>query len=125
MGLVSSILTSVRDNILSSLASVYLGKDIKTEAKVAIKIGHVDDKDPSLSRLSHEYYVYQKIAGSAGFSSVYWYGKEGRHEVIVLEYLGASLDNLVTTQQFDHSEMFFFASQMVRSLCMYIVQNPY
>jgi hypothetical protein len=60
-----------------------------------------------------------------GFSPVYWYGKEGRHEVIVLEYLGASLDDLVATQQLDHLETFFFASQMVHSLCMYIVQKPY
>jgi serine/threonine protein kinase len=119
VGLVSLTLTLVRRIFLSSLASVYLGKDIKTEAKVAVKIGHVDDEDPSPSRLSHEYHIYQTIAGSIGISPVYWYGKEGSHEVIVLEHLGTSLEDLVATQQFDSAETYFFASQMVRSFCMY------
>lgn len=118
MGLVSLTLTSVRHIFLSSLASVYVGKDIKTEAKVAVKIGHVDDEDPSPSRLSHEYHIYQTIAGSIGISPVYWYGKEGPHEVIVLEHLGTSLGDLVATQQFDPAETFFFASQMVHLFCM-------
>ena len=78
-----------------------------------MKIGHVDDEDPSSTRLSHEYHIYQTIAGSIGISPVY-YGKEGPHEVIVLEYLRTSLGDLVATQQFDSANTFIFASQMVR-----------
>ena len=55
------------------------------------------------------------IAGSTGTSSVLWYGKEGLFEVIVLEYLGNSLGDLINEQKFDSGKAFLYASQMVRS----------
>ena len=42
-----------------------------------------------------------------------WYGKEGIREIIVLECLGTSLDNLVREHRFDPKETFLYASQMV------------
>ena len=86
------------------------------DAKVALKIRHVDDDNPSPSRLSHEYHVYKTIAGSTGISPVYWFGKKGSHEVIIMDYLGTSLGDLIATQHFEQAEIFFFATQMVRSL---------
>jgi hypothetical protein len=97
--------------ILSSLASVFQGKDIKTGANVALKIGRVGRLP---SKLSHEYDVYTTMSGSAGISEVLWYGKEGLHEVIILEDLGTSLGDLVRAQQFDTRRTFLYASQMVR-----------
>lgn len=47
-----------------------------------------------------------------GICPVRWYGKEGSYEVIVLDHLGTSLADLISTQQFDHWKTFFF--QMVR-----------
>ena len=79
-------------------------------AEIALKIGPADY---SLSRLSHKYNVYTALAGCTGISPVHWYGKEGTHEVIVLEYLGTSLGDLVSKQQVDHSNVFSYASQMV------------
>src|ERR1019366_9077039 len=110
--LVSPTLTQVGNNFMSPLGRVYVGKDIRTGAEVAVKIG---SPDRSSSRLNHEYEVYKTAAGSIGISPVYWYGKEGYHEVIVLEHLGTSLGDLICTQEFDHSKTFFFASQMVCS----------
>jgi len=95
---------------LSSLGSVYLGKDIRNEASVALKIGHGGS---SPSKLAHEYNVYAAISGSMGIPEVLWYGKEGLHEVIVLECLGTSLDDLTRVQQSDHRKTFLYASQMV------------
>jgi serine/threonine protein kinase len=63
--------------------------------------------------------VYLATAGSIGISPVCWYGKEGCYEVIILEHLGALLGDLISAQQLDHRKTFFFASQMVRSLCTY------
>jgi hypothetical protein len=60
--------------------------------------------------------VYTALAGCAGISPVRWYGKEGAHEVIVLEHLGTSLSDLVSEQQVDRSKTFLYASQMVCSL---------
>ena len=101
---------------LSFLGSVYLGKDIRTGAEVALKIGRAGH---STSRINHEYNVYKKTAGSTGIPSVRWYGKEGHFEVIVLDHLGTSLGDLVNAQQLDLTKTFFLASQMVCSLDTY------
>jgi serine/threonine protein kinase len=76
-----------------------------------MKIGRIDHL---ASTLSHEYHVYQRTAGSLGISPVRWYGKEGYHEVIVLDNLGASLSELISAQQFDNRKTFHIAAQMVR-----------
>jgi serine/threonine protein kinase len=96
----------------TSLGSVYLGRDIRTGADVAIKIGYPGVRS---SRLVHEYQVYTRIAGCAGTCSVLWYGKEDSYEVMVLDYLGKSLDNLIDEEKPSSGKAFCFASQMVCS----------
>jgi len=110
--LVSLILTQVHHYIDTFPGSVYLGKDIKTEAKVALKIGNPDQLP---SGLSHEYNVYTSISGSTGIPSVHWYGKESQYEVLVLDHLGTSLSNLINEDRIDDGEVFLYASQMVCS----------
>ncbi len=83
------------------------------ESDVALKIGHRCNLP---SRLSHEYNVYAIIASSRGISQVLWYGKEGRYEVIVLDYLGTSLGDLIDQLKFDHGKTFLYTTQMVHSL---------
>jgi casein kinase 1 len=114
--LVSATLTQICSLrvIDTSLGSVYLGKDIRTGAEVALKIGGTGQ---SPLRLKHEYTVYTSIAGSTGISPVLWYGKEGPYEVIVLNNLGKSLGDLVGEDQFDCGKVFLYASQMVTYTC--------
>jgi serine/threonine protein kinase len=95
---------------LSSLGSVYLGKDIMTGTDVALKIGH--PCSPPL-RLSHEHNMYTTITGSRGISQVLWYSKEGVYEVIVMDNLGTSLGDLINQIEFDHGKTFLYATQMV------------
>jgi len=102
-------------HFLNSLGSIFLGKDIITEAAVALKIGHA--RGSSL-RLSYEYNVYTTISGSNGIAKVLWYSKEDIYEVIVMEYLGTSLGDLVSEQQFDQKRTFLYAPQMVCWLYM-------
>ena len=92
------------------LGSVYQGKDIFTGTDVALKIGHPCS---SPSKLAHEYEVYSMIAGSKGIPQVHWYGIEDEHEVIVLNYLGTSLGDLVDELEFDRRKTFSYATQMV------------
>ncbi len=80
---------------------------------VALKIGHRCNLP---LRLSYEYNVYATIAGSKGISQVLWYGKEGGYKVIVLDYLGTSLGDLIDQLKFDHRKTFSYATQMVRLL---------
>ena len=63
-----------------------------TRTDVTLKIGHAGSLS---SKLSYENEVYTAISGSARISKVLWYGKEGIHEIIVLEYLGTSIGDLV------------------------------
>jgi serine/threonine protein kinase len=100
---------------LSSLGSVFLGKDIRTKAEVALKIGHAGS---SPLKLSYEYDVYTMISRSVGIPEVLWYGKEDLHEIIVLEYLGTSLGDLISKRQFDPRRTFLYASHMVHLLYM-------
>jgi hypothetical protein len=81
-----------------------------TESAVALKIAHQSSLP---SRLSHEYNVYTVITGSRGIPQVLWYGKEGSHEVIVLDYLRTSLSDLIDWLEFDHRKTFSYATQMV------------
>ena len=94
----------------TSLGSIYLGRDIRTRGDVAIKIGY---PGPRSSRLVHEYQVYTRIAGCTGTCPVLWDGKEDLYEVMVLEYLSKSLDNLIDEQNPNSGKAFCFASQMV------------
>ena len=81
-----------------------------TGSDVALKIGH---RSSLRSRFSHEYNVYTTIAGSRGISQVFWYGKEDGYEVIVLDYLGTSLGDLIDQLNFDRGKTFLYATQMV------------
>ena len=95
---------------LNSLGRVFQGKDIRTSFDVAVKIGHAR----SLSlKLKYEYNVYTAIAGGTGVPKVLWYGKEGEHKVIVLEFLGTSLGDLIKKRQLDSRRTFLYATQMV------------
>jgi hypothetical protein len=84
-----------------------------TGSDVALKIGH---RSGLPSRLSHEHNVYTAITGSRGISEVLWYGKEDIYEVIVLDYLGTSLGDLIDQLKFDRGKTFSYAVQMVRRL---------
>ncbi|KAH9055113.1 kinase-like domain-containing protein [Lactarius deliciosus] len=93
--------------------SVYLGRDIRTGTKIALKIGHADHLP---SRLSHEYDVYSALGACAGVAPVHWYGKEGLYEVIVLDHLGTSLGDLIDEEQVDQSKTFQYACQMLSAI---------
>ena len=107
---VTPALTQVLHFIYTSLGSVYLGRDIRTGADVALKIGSADQSTP---KLKYKYDMYKNIAGIAGISSVLWYGYEGLYEVIVLEYLGVLLGDSIKEKQFDSEKVFLYVLQMV------------
>jgi len=91
------------------IGSVYLGKDIKTERDVALKLQAAED---SSSNLAHEYSIYQAISGLPGIPKVYWYGRKGPYYVIVLDHLGSTLEEIGRTS-IDINAVFAYATQMV------------
>ncbi|KAK8793068.1 hypothetical protein WA538_000744 [Blastocystis sp. DL] len=74
-----------------SFGDIYLGTDISTCEEVAIKLEPVDSKSP---QLGFEYKVYRQLKGGVGIPSVYYYGVEGNFNVMVMELLGPSLEDL-------------------------------
>jgi len=47
-----------------------------------------------VSQVEHEYNVYKSLAGAIGIPSVHWFGMECDYNVLVLEHLGPSLEDL-------------------------------
>lgn len=75
-----------------SFGDVYLGHDKDTHKIVALKLEHNSNK----LMLEHEYNVYQQISHKGmKIPKIWWYGLEGEYRVIVMDFLGDSLDGLL------------------------------
>lgn len=81
------------DRILGrgSFGEVYVGVHIETGAQVAVKLEANTERYP---QLEHEYKVYETLAGTHGVPGVHWLGREGDYVVMVMDLLGASLEDL-------------------------------
>ena len=92
---------------------VYRGINIVSKRDVAIKLEAVDVE---LSQVEHEYKVYKSLAGGIGIPSVYWFGTECDYNVLVLEHLGPSLEDLFNRcdRKFNLQTVLLLADQLVR-----------
>ena len=99
--------------------SVYIGKDIKKEKEVALK---VERSGRSRSNLYHEYQIYKDLIGCPGISRAYWYGSEGPFNVMVMDRYQLSLDDMVNQATLDPHTVVSFANQMV-STCPKVENN--
>ena len=64
---------------------------MKTNEEVAIKLEKVKDQQPMLQ---YEAKLYEKLAGMPGFPNIEWFGVEGDYNVLVMDILGPSFQNL-------------------------------
>lgn len=64
-----------------------------TKQEVAIKL---ELAKKGRARLEHEFSVYNQLAGGPGIPRVYWFGFEMGFNIMVLERLGPSLEDLFT-----------------------------
>ena len=65
--------------------------DILSENNIIIKLEQVKGK---LDTLGHEYDVYSKLKGGAGIPQVHWFGTEAGFDVMAIDHLGQSLQDL-------------------------------
>ena len=74
-----------------SFGDIYLGTDIHSGEDVAIKLESTKSRHPLLL---YESKLYKLLAGGIGIPSVHWYGVEGDYNVMVVDLLGPSLEDL-------------------------------
>jgi casein kinase 1 len=74
-----------------SFGDIYLGTTVTTGEEVAIKLESVKSRHP---QLLYESKIYRILSGGVGIPNLNWYGVEGDYNVMVIELLGPSLEDL-------------------------------
>ena len=74
-----------------SFGEIFLGEDIQTKEPVAIKLEPVKSRSP---QLFYESKLYLILASGICIPRYHWYGTESSYNVLVIELLGKSLEDL-------------------------------
>jgi serine/threonine protein kinase len=76
-----------------SFGEIYLGTDVSTNEEVAIKLEKTSVDFPQLLLESK---IYRILQGGSGIPRILWYGSESNYNILILELLGPSLEDLFT-----------------------------
>jgi serine/threonine protein kinase len=74
-----------------SFGEIYAGTNVHTGEEVAIKLEPLKTKHP---QLLYESKLYRVLQGGYGIPGVKWFGSEGDYNVLVIDLLGPSLEDL-------------------------------
>ncbi|KAM7432655.1 Casein kinase I isoform delta [Porites harrisoni] len=94
-----------------SFGDIYLGTNISTNEEVAIKLECVKTKHPQL----HIEAKFYKMMQGVGIPIIKWCGTEGDYNVLVMELLGPSLEDLFNfcNRKFSIKTVLLLADQMI------------
>ncbi|CAL1413984.1 unnamed protein product [Linum trigynum] len=95
-----------------SFGEIYLGTNIQTNEEVAIKLESVKTKHP---QLLYESKLYRILQGGTGIPNVRWFGVEGDYNVLVMDLLGPSLEDLFNfcSRKLSLKSVLMLADQMI------------
>ncbi|XP_058206596.1 casein kinase 1-like protein 1 isoform X3 [Rhododendron vialii] len=95
-----------------SFGEIYLGTNIQTNEEVAIKLENVKTKHP---QLLYESKLYRILQGGTGIPNVRWFGMEGDYNVLVMDLLGPSLEDLFNfcSRKLSLKTVLMLADQMI------------
>nr|VDD22902.1 unnamed protein product [Brassica oleracea] len=98
-----------------SFGEIYLGTDIQTNEEVAIKLENVKTKHP---QLLYESKLYKVLQGGTGVPNIKWYGVEGEFNVLVIDLLGPSLEDLFNfcSRKLSLKTVLMLADQMINRI---------
>jgi len=101
-----------------SFGDIYLGTVIQTNEEVAIKLESIRSRHPQLAYEYRLYRILQNKANGApatGIPNVRWFGKEGDYNVLVLDLLGPSLEDLFNfcSRKFSLKTVLMLADQLI------------
>ena len=74
-----------------AFGKIYYGKLIGEEKEVAIKLEEIATKHP---QLFYESKIYTYLKGGKGIPNLYWCGTLGKYNILIIDYLGKSLETL-------------------------------
>jgi casein kinase 1 len=75
-----------------SFGDIYLATNIQSNEEVAVKLEKVRSSHP---QLLYESRILRTLQGGVGIPSIHWFGVEGDYNVMVMELLGPSLEDLL------------------------------
>jgi casein kinase 1 len=98
-----------------SFGDIYRGTNIQTGEPVAIKLEPVKTRHPQLLYEARLYKILNAGGCAVGIPSVWWYGVEGDYNVMVIDLLGPSLEDLFNFcgRKFSLKSTLMLADQMV------------
>lgn len=98
-----------------SFGEIYLGTNIQTNEEVAIKLESVKTKHP---QLLYESKLYRLLQGGTGIPNVRWFGVDGDYNVLVMDLLGPSLEDLFNfcSRKLSLKTVLMLADQMINRI---------
>ncbi|KAF5812135.1 putative protein kinase CK1-CK1 family [Helianthus annuus] len=98
-----------------SFGEIYLGTNVQTNEEVAIKLENVKTKHP---QLLYESKLYRILQGGTGVPNVRWFGVEGDYNVLVMDLLGPSLEDLFNfcSRKLSLKTVLMLADQMINRI---------
>lgn len=95
-----------------AFGDIYLGESLNSGQEVAVKLESVKAKFP---QLAYEYKLYKILAGGVGIPRVRWFGREADFNVLVMDLLGPSLEDIFNTcnRKLSLKSVLMIADQMI------------
>lgn len=95
-----------------SFGELYLGVNIQSSEEVAIKLESVKSRHP---QLHYESKLYMLLQGGTGIPRLKWFGVDGEYNVMVIDLLGPSLEDLFNycNRKFTLKTVLLLADQMI------------
>ncbi|KAI3442103.1 Protein kinase domain-containing protein [Psidium guajava] len=95
-----------------SFGELYLGTNVQSGEEVAIKLESVKTKHP---QLHYESKIYMLLQGGTGIPHLKWFGVEGEYNVMVIDLLGPSLEDLFNycNRKFSLKTVLMLADQLI------------
>ncbi|KAL1931780.1 hypothetical protein VTP01DRAFT_9924 [Rhizomucor pusillus] len=95
-----------------SFGIIYEGTNLLNNQPVAIKF---EPRKSDAPQLRDEYRTYKIMAGSTGIPTAYYFGQEGLHNILVIDLLGPSLEDMfdICGRRFSIKTVAMLAKQML------------
>lgn len=95
-----------------SFGTIYLGSSRTTGEEVGIKLEDIRSRHP---QLFYESKVLRYLKGGVGIPNIYYYGSETNYNVMVIDLLGPSLEDLMNlcSRHFSLKTVLMLADQMI------------